>query len=98
MGISYMTMCTKHIYFFTVSSSMNYPINVSYYYWLIFKVDLESRFLCFPWVQRDCGAQQASFCFAVNFAGLLSTSREAVGAMEFVAVWCREVGRATRKM
>lgn len=48
---------------------------------------------CFPWVQRGCGAQQASFCLAVNFAGPLSTSREAVGAVGLVAVWCREVER-----
>lgn len=48
---------------------------------------------CFPWVQRDCGAQQASFCLAVNFAGPLSTSREAVGAVGLVAVWRREVER-----
>lgn len=64
MGISYMTMCTKHIYFFTVPSSMNYSINVSYYYWLIFKVGPESRFLCFPWVQRElwCPAGQLLPC------------------------------------
>lgn len=61
-------VCKAHL-FSIVTSLWNYSINGSYCYWLIFKVDSESQFLCFPWEWRDHGAQQASFCPVVHFLG-----------------------------
>lgn len=70
---------------------MTCSINPGYYCWLIFKVDPESQFLCFPWGQRDCGAQQASFCPVVDSTGPL----EGVDAVGLIAVWWQEVARVT---